>query len=454
MEEKAPEKRWGRLGWILAASVAIHLLVLLAFLVKLPAQPDPAKEDAVQVSIVPPPDDPKPEEKKPDEKKVAEAKPPAPEKKAEPEKRAEKTPEAPPPPPAKTPDKQEGQQTPPPPEKKPEQPKDSPPPPPPPPEKQAQKQPDPPKAPEQKPPEQAKAPEQEKPPEPPKPADPPKEAKAEPPPPQPEKQPDQPPPPSPEETSQPPMPAQPVFHFGDKDQGPRKSLDGDSADDTADAGPDTASAADAAGASPPASDTPSDKPDEEAQSASPVDKDINLPEVKTDDAHPETDGAPSEGDGNVKAAFAPERKTDQGVPSKGRAEPGAKAAADGQVGTGPKLKKARKLFSTSENGGLSAMAAIGDMPRDARFRLLCQSEAAAQLFHNSPSYRPSIVTLAKPAGTVMTVEGGAFRDPRGWYSIDLRCEVDSDVTKVVSFSFNVGNPIPRSQWHSRGFPAD
>jgi hypothetical protein len=34
----------------------------------------------------------------------------------------------------------------------------------------------------------------------------------------------------------------------------------------------------------------------------------------------------------------------------------------------------------------------------------------------------------------------------------FRCEVDADATKVVSFAYDVGDPVPRAQWRSRGFP--
>jgi hypothetical protein len=46
----------------------------------------------------------------------------------------------------------------------------------------------------------------------------------------------------------------------------------------------------------------------------------------------------------------------------------------------------------------------------------------------------------------------AFRDVHGWYDVSVKCEVDSNATKVVSFSYAVGNAVPQSEWRSRGFP--
>ena len=47
---------------------------------------------------------------------------------------------------------------------------------------------------------------------------------------------------------------------------------------------------------------------------------------------------------------------------------------------------------------------------------------------------------------------------RSWHAgivkiVPVASEVDADATKVVSFGFNVGDPIPRSEWQRRGIPA-
>ncbi len=40
----------------------------------------------------------------------------------------------------------------------------------------------------------------------------------------------------------------------------------------------------------------------------------------------------------------------------------------------------------------------------------------------------------------------AFFSKGNWYKVYFRCEVDAKVTKITSFSFSVGDVIPRSQW--------
>jgi hypothetical protein len=51
-------------------------------------------------------------------------------------------------------------------------------------------------------------------------------------------------------------------------------------------------------------------------------------------------------------------------------------------------------------------------------------------------------------------EGGAFFSHCNWYGLKFRCAVSSDDSKVVSFAFLVGRPIPKSEWASHNLTAD
>jgi hypothetical protein len=54
----------------------------------------------------------------------------------------------------------------------------------------------------------------------------------------------------------------------------------------------------------------------------------------------------------------------------------------------------------------------------------------------------------------MEAEGGAFLSHRNWYGLKFRCGVSADDSRVVSFAFLVGQPIPKSQWASHNLTAD
>jgi hypothetical protein len=406
-------KGYGRIGWGVGASVLLHVLVAGAFLVHLPFPvAEPPQEETVQVELVPPPEESKPEEAKPEEPKPEEPKPlnlTMPEQ-AKPE---EAKPEVPPPPP-------------PPEEQKPEEPKPEEPKPPEP----KQEEPPPPK-PEQPPPEEAKPPEQ------------PEEAgKGKP---------------------QPLDVLRPVLEFGEEDSGPRKAPDGNSSEEsgTPEAEPSEQAAEDATPAPEEAKpeepepeeakpeDAASEEPKPEEPKGNPVPDAIAVPEIAASAANPQNPGALPANPDAVTAALVtppPERPDAKETP-----DPKPKAAP--KRGTKPDLPEAKRLFSTTEGGEAVARTAIGRIPRDIRASQLCSTELREQLRHGSPAYNPELLPAYRLAsGTVMEVRQGAFRAEAQWYDLSFRCEVDEKVTKVTSFGFKVGAPVPQSQWRKRGFP--
>jgi hypothetical protein len=443
--EQAPQKRWGKFGQVVAASVALHLVVAAALFLRLPTQTPAQPEEAVNVELVPPPEDKKPEEKKPEEKKPEEkaAEPPPPEKQPE---KAPEPPAAPPPPPKKAEDA--GQQPPPPPQEKAEEKTPEPPPPP--------------KAPEKKPPEppkEAKAEELPKPPEkpsePPKPPEPPKEAKAE----EPPKTEDQPKPSEqkPEDTAKQEQaksqisPMRPVYQFGDKDSGPKESKDGDAAEqsDTAEETQSPDQPTDPAEAQPSASET-TDKPVEDAAASAPIEEDINLPQVGAQDMHSERDGPASADDGEMKASLTTENPKGTQADPKGRQK---QASAKSQANPDNNLKRAKKLYSESDTDDKLGQTTMDGVPRDIRGGELCATELQEQLEHAPGGYHPDLVLKYRmPPGTILQPSKSQFRAQGQWYNLQFRCELDAGITKVVSFTYDVGSPIPRSEWKSRGFP--
>jgi len=232
-----------------------------------------------------------------------------------------------------------------------------------------------------------------------------------PPPPEPPPPPAQKPPPPPAQAPQPagndaardaPIPVlKPVFQFGEKDAGPRLSPDGNSAED--------ASAAPAAPREP-------DKPD------------LAQPPPVT-----------------------PVKATSQS-PQPGASETPAPRPEDAaKAQSASKLRQAKVLFSLSETGSPIATRAMGDISRGVRAGQLCTTELAEQLLHASPPFFPELLPLDQlREGTVLENPGAAFSANRQWYDLAYRCVVDPDATKVVSFAFDVGHPIPPSQWKRRG----
>ncbi|UWU15333.1 DUF930 domain-containing protein [Rhizobium sullae] len=377
--QKIVGKRWREISWGVTASIALHIAVVAFFLVKLPDKAPQPPEEETVNVDLVPPPE---EEKQPEEEKAEE-------KKAEEQKPAEKPPELP-----KI-------------EEKAEQKPPAPPPPPPPP---------PPAPPEAKP--------EEKPSEPPK-----SEARND---------------PSGKEGKGQPMPVlRPVFEFGDKDSGERKSETGNA---SAEAGkppvtlpdepkPEEPKPVETAAIKPPVTDRPP---------ANPVPDDVDLPQVDITAVNPENNGPAAGAEDDAKTGFEQTKPADK---------PNTDQTEVAKVEKPTKLKEAKTLFSQNETDDPIARTAMGNMPRSRRAAQLCSTELREQLVHGSPAYNPVIVpAYALPRGTVLDVRRGAFRTREGWYDVQFRCEVDERVTKIVSFAVDVGDPIPSSQWRSRGFP--
>ncbi|WP_436814779.1 DUF930 domain-containing protein [Neorhizobium sp. DT-125] len=378
-----PEKRRGEMGWGIPASILLHAVFAGILFFHLPLDvSEPQQEESVNVEIVPPPEEP---EVKAEEAKQEEPKPPEPPKTEEAEKQ-----EPPPPPPEPLKQQEEAKEEPPPPPPQPQ-------------EKAEQPEPPPPQQEEAKPEEQPSANEQA--------------------------------------TGQPIPVLRPVFEFGEKDSGPRKSETGNASQEAET--PPAESPPDAEATEAPKS---SEEPVvAEEPPANPLPEDIKVPEVDVASADPQQNGSASEISLDaIKAdiAAAPSATVAQDEPSKTPA-----------AGKPPELTEAKTLFSQNETGDPIATAAMGNVPRGVRAGQLCATEMQAQLRHSSPPYRPEIVQVYRlSSGTVLEVRRGAFRASAQWYDLSFRCEVDENATKVLSFAFDVGAAVPQSEWRKRGFP--
>ena len=90
-------------------------------------------------------------------------------------------------------------------------------------------------------------------------------------------------------------------------------------------------------------------------------------------------------------------------------------------------------------------------PRSLRASLLCMTEMRDQLraADRPPKVLPS---YPMPAGTVLEPLRAAFRTQGQWYDLAFRCELDDVVTRVLNFSYRIGDAIPRAEWSQRGLP--
>lgn len=222
-----------------------------------------------------------------------------------------------------------------------------------------------------------------------------------------------------------PLPVlRPVFQFGQKDEGPEKQDgsashgDKDAADDLAEKKPEAPKA---------------DQPD------------ATTKETPKEPVKDETPGVP-----DILKAIDQQDAANAAAAGK----PVEQKAATPKPSDAPKMQEARRIFSDTALGGQSAVLAMGDMPRDVRISQLCATELREQLRHATPPYSPEMLpSIRLRYGNVLDVPKAAFRTRSTWYDISFRCEVDGPATRVLSFAFKVGEPVPRSEWRARGFPS-
>jgi hypothetical protein len=94
---------------------------------------------------------------------------------------------------------------------------------------------------------------------------------------------------------------------------------------------------------------------------------------------------------------------------------------------------------------------MGGVPRDQRAAKLCASELQQQLLN--ASYVPDLVpSVPLEVGNILDVPKAAFHARTTWYRLSFRCEIDTDATTVLSFTFRVGPAIPRDEWARLGLP--
>jgi hypothetical protein len=325
---------------------------------------------------------------------------------------------------------------------------------------------------------------------------PPEQPKPEPPPPPPVEadKPEPPPPPPPQPKQPEPIPQEkpapkarievlkPVFQFGDKDAGPRKSVGGSAQDkapaknDAAMPQPDTAAASDsnvppdkapappdAAKDIPPAqepAEEPPSVPEDAGQQPKEPEASTTTPDTQTPPPQPPDVAAGDDGEIALPATARPPEPRPAHAPRPAR-EPKPRgggsqkprstdlAAAAPQRYSG--LPGVRRLDSQGATGSAQATTATGATPRDQRVARLCASELQQQLL--DASYFPDLVPLVTlKTGNVLDVPQTAFRTGGAWHALRFRCEVDSGATKVTSFTLGVGAPIPRSDWARLGLP--
>ncbi|TIO54014.1 MAG: DUF930 domain-containing protein [Mesorhizobium sp.] len=297
---------------------------------------------------------------------------------------------------------------------------------------------------------------------------------------------------------QPPKPPaiavlKPVFQYGDKDTGPRESLDGGGDRDN------TPSPAKDNDSKPPAVPKAAQN-----QSAAPADADQRADPSKADDkpVTAATDAKPTQSEEKQTAQDTDKQQADKqdagaqtaekavaptplGAESDGKVElpataekpkpkpanalkfrparvsksrsrgAGTPSSTNAAVAGSPiysGLPGVRKLYSQGATGDALATSSMSGVPRDQRVANLCGSVLNQEL--QEASYSPKwLPSIPLKVGNVLAPPEAAFSTATTWYRLGFRCEVDAEATRVLSFNFRVGAEIPRGEWARLRLPS-
>jgi hypothetical protein len=118
------------------------------------------------------------------------------------------------------------------------------------------------------------------------------------------------------------------------------------------------------------------------------------------------------------------------------------------------------LTQTASHAGGSQMdprflASLKRLDAETRLDQVCDYEAMFRLGHDHNNLHPDRAkaeVISKPIRTRNSVRatGGAVRSKGQWYVLSYACETTSDQMTVTSFSYQVGELIPPSDWSKYG----
>ena len=250
----------------------------------------------------------------------------------------------------------------------------------------------------------------------------------------------------------------PVFQYGAKDTGPKKSLDGNSAQES------TASPAKTEDPKQPGvvkdsenkSAAEPDRPKQEDTASNreaEQDKAGDASSAKSDQQEPkgaDTEGAVTDGSSEVElpvAAATPQPRPARAPKpaSAGNAKSNSTDVAIASSQGYSSLPGVRRLYSQGATGDPFAGTSMDGVPRDQRAGKLCASALQQQLVDEG--YAAGLLPYRRlKSGNVLDVPDATFRTRTAWYRVSFRCEVDTNATRVLSFVSRTGAVVPQAEW--------
>ena len=100
---------------------------------------------------------------------------------------------------------------------------------------------------------------------------------------------------------------------------------------------------------------------------------------------------------------------------------------------------------------------LSTLTSDERLIQICNIEAMEQLKRWKAGFVPNSVVsyaMADPvlSATSMEAKGAAVHAGGKWYRLSFSCGATIDLSRVASFAFKLGRPIPQREWEQNSLP--
>jgi len=113
-------------------------------------------------------------------------------------------------------------------------------------------------------------------------------------------------------------------------------------------------------------------------------------------------------------------------------------------------------FMTSAGAADSRfIASLSKLDPQTRLEQVCDLAAVNQIGRTEKMPKPdrakaNVITPPRHHGDTIEGTGGAFRSGGKWYAFSFTCKGSPDHLKVLSFTYRVGELIPKSKWPEYG----
>jgi Domain of Unknown Function (DUF930) len=98
---------------------------------------------------------------------------------------------------------------------------------------------------------------------------------------------------------------------------------------------------------------------------------------------------------------------------------------------------------------------LRELDLSARLEQRCDIEAMTRIAKDKKGYTPERVVAGATAdtkveGDLLEGAGAAFRSKGKWYKLSYVCKTSDDHMDVLDFNYEIGAPIPESDWEKYG----